>query len=284
MSSKIDPIDKIRSLALALVIAAGAGFTAATATADDLPKAEDLIRKHIEATGGEKAQLKLKNRRVIGTFSMPMQGLTGKIKGYGAEPNKFRVTVDLGDMGTIDRGSDGETIWENTLMTGARIMSGAEREMMVRETDFHALLNWKKHFKSVQTNAVEEVEGKTAFVVVAVPNSGTEETWYFDKASGLLVKTKSVVPTQMGELPLENTISDYREVDGTKMSFKTVQIIMGMQQVMTVQTVEHNVKLDSDTFALPEEIQALKKAAAQPKEPKAEPGTQPQKPEEKTTP
>ena len=282
MIRKIHSIDKVRSLVLTLVIAAAAGFT--TAAADELPKAEDLIRKYIEATGGEKAQLKLKNRRVVGTFSMPMQGLKGQIKGYGAEPNKFRVTVDLGDMGTIDRGSDGETIWENTLMTGARIMSGEEREMMVRETDFHALLNWKKHFKSVQTTAVEEIEGKPAFVVVAVPNSGKEETWYFDKASGLLVKTKSVVPTQMGELPLENTISDYREIDGTKISFKTVQLIMGMQQVITLETVEHNVKLDSDTFALPETIQALKKAAAEPKEPEEEAGTKPKEPEEKTTP
>lgn len=244
-----------------LLILATASVLAPMAAAGELPKAEDLINKQIKALGGEKALRKIKNRVVDGKFEIASQGLSGKAHIIGAAPNQFRATIELGEMGTIQRGASGETAWEVSMMMGARLLEGGERDMLLRESDFYSNINWKKHYKSARTDRAEDVAGKPAYVVVVTPNSGKDESWYFDKKTGLLVKTESVIATQMGEIPMINLISDYRVVDGIKLPFKSAQQIMGMEQVLTIEKVEQNAKLAPDAFTLPDDIKALVKDA-----------------------
>ena len=61
----------------------------------------------------------------------------------------------------------------------------------------------------------------------------------------------------MGEVPIEVIPADFKEVDGIKMPFKATQKVLTQEIVIKFDTVEQNVDLPKDTFALPAEIKAL---------------------------
>ena len=82
---------------------------------------------------------------------------------------------------------------------------------------------------------------------------------YFEKESGLLHRIDTAAETEMGRIPVEAYLSDYREQDGIKLSFKTVIKILGQERVFTTTSIEHNVEMSSGIFDIPEDIKALQK-------------------------
>ena len=94
------------------------------------------------------------------------------------------------------------------------------------------------------------------------PRDGQPETRYYDKTSGLLVRTSMIMKTEMGEIPAESSVSDYRKVDGVLMPFLVKQKVLGQEFTVTLQSVKNNVEIPKERFALPEDVKAL---AEQPK-------------------
>ncbi len=95
-------------------------LTAARA-ADDLPKAETILDKFIEVTGGKAAYEKHHTEISKGTFSMPAMNIKGEAVSYHAEPNKTLTEIDLGSMGKMRDGSDGTVYWMSFAMTGPHV-------------------------------------------------------------------------------------------------------------------------------------------------------------------
>ena len=95
------------------------------------------------------------------------------------------------------------------------------------------------------------------YVQVMTPKLGPEQTAFFDKESGLIVKTTATIDSAMGKVPIESFAMDFREVDGIMISFRAEVEIMGGKRTMTWTSVEHNVDLPAGIFDLPEPIKAL---------------------------
>ena len=70
-------------------------FAAAVFAADDLPKAETILDKYVDATGGKAAYAKVKSDISTGTMSMAAMGLSGKLTMYGAAPAKRLMEVTI---------------------------------------------------------------------------------------------------------------------------------------------------------------------------------------------
>jgi hypothetical protein len=70
-------------------------------------------------------------------------------------------------------------------------------------------------------------------------------------------KTTTIVVSQMGELPMEVSIADYKEFDGVLMPTKLTQKVAGQELTMTVQSVKVNQEIPPDRFELPAEIKTL---------------------------
>lgn len=76
-----------KALSLAgTILLLGAGLAAAPLLADDheLPSAEEIRARHIDAVGGEKALRAHTSRTVKGTFEMPAMGMSGPTTSYAA--------------------------------------------------------------------------------------------------------------------------------------------------------------------------------------------------------
>ena len=92
------PMTRIRLTGMILPALLLAGLCAASAhaqPAEKLPKAEALLDKYVEVTGGKAAYDKLNNRVSKLTFEIAAQGLKFAVTSYGARPNKLYTVMVL---------------------------------------------------------------------------------------------------------------------------------------------------------------------------------------------
>lgn len=228
--------------------------------ADDAPTVDQIMDKYIEATGGKANYEKIKNTHTKGTLEFPAAGLKGTVSVYVADPIKLYSETELEGVGVIKNGTDGETAWEVNPLTGARIMTAAERDGFLRSAALHSELKWKEMYEKSELKGTEEVDGKLCYKVVFSPKegAGSPETKYFDKQSGLLTKVTATVNSPMGDIATESYPTNYQEVDGLKLPFKTTQKVLTQEIVITIDSVKFNVEIPKDKFDLPAEIKTLK--------------------------
>jgi outer membrane lipoprotein-sorting protein len=249
-----------RPLRTALVLSAALAMTALRASADDpLPKAEEVLDKYVEATGGKAAYEKLKNRVAKGTMEIVGAGLKGKLVAYQAPPNKMRTEVEFENLGKIVEGSDGNVVWEVNPITGDRAIEGDEKAEKLLHNTFNGELRWKEMYAKAECTGVEDVNGKPAYKVVLTPKpgAGKPSTEFYDKASHLQVKSLTTAKTPMGELEVEMFPSDYKKVDDVLIAHKVTQKLLTQEIAITMTEIKHNVDLPPDTFKVPDAIKPL---------------------------
>ena len=131
-----------RSLLRTNVIIAAALLAAIASpclAAADLPKAETILDKYIEATGGKAAYQKLHSQIASGIFEMSAAGIKGAVTSYRAEPDLAYTEVVLEGIGKITDGSDGKVAWANSAMQGPHVKDGAERAQAMQAARFNEI-------------------------------------------------------------------------------------------------------------------------------------------------
>ncbi len=228
--------------------------------AADLPAAETIIDKFIDASGGLKAWEGHTTMKATGTLTMPAMGISGKLESWRQAPNMSRTLITSDAFGTIDEGFDGTVSWESSMMSGSKVKDGAELALAKRMSEFNPWAVWKDYYQSATTLGLVTVEEVECYEVEMVPNEGEgePEQGFFAVDSGLLVKTSMVMVNDMGRITVDSFISDYRDVEGILTPFLARQVLMGMQEmIITFETQEFDVEIPEGTFVMPDEIKAL---------------------------
>ncbi|MCS7034001.1 MAG: hypothetical protein NZ561_08400 [Phycisphaerae bacterium] len=235
--------------------------TARRAGADEasaLPSAKEVIDRYVSLTGGRELFSSITSRKSTGTFEVPAAQMKGSLTVLQALPDLSLVTIDVPGIGQILRGSNAGVFWEISPMTGARILDEGEAEEARRQILFEADLNWEKYFESAETVGVQSVEGRPAYKVKLVAAAdGKVSHFYYDKETGLLVRTDTEVKLQGNSLPVTTYLGDYKDFNGVKLATTVRMELAGMEQVIRIESDEHNVKIDPQTFELPADIKAL---------------------------
>jgi len=241
----------------------GAGALAGIlAVAQPLPKAETILDRYVEVTGGKAAYEKHTRQTMMGTISFPEQGLSGKLTRYAMAPDKEYSVVELGPLGKIESGFNNGVAWEKSVILGPRVKTGEEREQAARAARFNEQLEWRKSFPKVETTGSETVNGEDCFRVVLEPASGKPETQYYSKKSGLLLKTAATAVSPMGEVAVEVEVSDYKNFDGILYPTKSKQKAGAQQMDINITAVTLDPAIAAELFELPPEIKALVAKAA----------------------
>lgn len=243
---------------IAIGVAVASSFTLARA-ADDLPKAETILDKYIEATGGKAAYEKHHSEISKGSFEMAAMGLKASMVSYHAEPDKTYTETDLGGMGKIREGSDGKVFWQLSAMMGPHVKEGTEKSQAELSSRFNAELHWRELFKDAKTVGVEKVDGKDCYSVTLTPAEGAPLTQCYDKESGLMVKQSMTVQSPMGEQAVNTFASDYRKEGDVLMPHKLKSSVAGQEVTITFESITFNADIPAETFAVPDEIKALLK-------------------------
>ena len=245
---------------LAALAACWSGLTnPARADEAELPTGEAIIKQYIEATGGKAARKSIHNRVTKGRFEIVGMGIEAPVTTYAAAPDKSYFLMESPSMGKYESGFDGEVAWEINTMQGARIKKGEERALAVREGTFYAELHWRELYEKAECVGVESVNDRPCYKVVMTPKEGKPETRYYDKETHLLVKLTMTAPTPMGDIPVEATPGDYKEVDGILIPHRAESMVFGQKRILVSESIEHNVEMPADRFELPEGVKVLLK-------------------------
>ena len=100
------------------------------------------------------------------------------------------------------------------------------------------------------------------YKVVLTPPQGNPTTQFYDKKSGLLIKTATTRSTQMGDIKAEVFADDYRKEGDIITAHKLTNKFANQEFQITVLSVEYNVDMPKDRFDMPDEIKALAKKSA----------------------
>jgi outer membrane lipoprotein-sorting protein len=223
------------------------------------PSVDDIIKRYVDVTGGEAAYKKITSRVLTAKMMMSGPGMEFKVVSTQKAPGKMLTVTSSEATGESKQGTDGDIVWEISQGTGERVLTGSEREDMLRRASIMADVTPRAFFETIELTGVEEVGGKDAYVLKMTPKSGESVTNYYDKESGLLVRTKMTLTHPMGKLEMTVNMSDYREVDGIRIPFRNETTVKGLpiKMDMTVEKVEHNTVIDDSIFAVPQEIKDL---------------------------
>lgn len=216
---------------------------------------DELMAKTIEAAGGEANWRKITSRVTVADIDLIHQGVTGTTISYAKFPNKSASETTMTAIGkTIAKGFeffDGTTGEEFFTFAPIEKYAGQKLEDAKLGSDFLSLLNWKTNYKTVEIKGMEKVGDEECFVVEFTPEKGTAAVEMYSTKTFLLMKRRGVIASSTSDQksPYSVTFSDYRDVDGIKLPFKSVNTNSSTGDVITiVKSVKHNVAIDDKVF------------------------------------
>jgi len=130
------------------------------------------------------------------------------------------------------------------------------------QADMTSPLHPETLIAAVETVEKTDFEGTPCYKLKVTTRWNEEYFEYFDVESGLMVGVERSQASPMGDVPTTTVLSDYKEFGGVLSPSKSVQRVMGMEQVITILDVSDMQREDS-LFAIPDEIKALMEPAEQ---------------------
>ncbi len=251
----------------AIVLIAGPGGHAVPGNLQEpetgMPAAEVILERYLRVTGGMAAYRNLHNVISRGTFQVIGTTIRGKYAAYEAEPNKTHTIFDFESREKDEQGTLGDLAWELSSSSGARILDGEEKVVALREATFNSMMNWRSIYRRVECDGTESVGEHVCYRLLLHPPVGKPLTQYFDRESGLLLKSYIMLDGPSGEIRSENLYDDYRKVNvGVLFAHKLVHRIANQEMVVILDSVRCNVDMAGDRFDPPPAVKALRPSSS----------------------
>ncbi|HEY0048015.1 MAG TPA: serine hydrolase [Pyrinomonadaceae bacterium] len=228
---------------------------------------DEVMTKAVNALGGEANWRKISSRETKYDIDFEHQGVKGTVTSYQKAPNLFASDTTFTALGkpiaTAYEYFDGTRGGDVTSFSPADTLTGQRLEDVKVENDFYGLLNWKSGLKSAEVARIDKLGDEEVYVVVIRPEKASEYTYFISTKTFLPLKKSGVIvsSTSSVKLPMSQTFSDYRAVDGVMIPYKTVTSTPTMGDVVSyVREVKHNVSIDDAKFKPKAEIDGKVKA------------------------
>jgi carboxyl-terminal processing protease len=227
-----------------------------SANDQDLPSGASVVARHVAAIGGADAIKAMSSMRATGVTELPAQNMRGTFEMLVARPVKSILRMELGGIGKAETGYNGAVGWMLDPMTGPSLVTGRQLDEIRNESHFDAVLHLPELVKSVATTARVPFDGRPAFKVHVVFNSGQQRDEFYDVETGLLLGVEGESQTPMGALPVKVMLREYRAFGALKHPGRLVQSAMGIEQHFVFQQYEYNT-LKPEVFDPPAIIRAI---------------------------
>lgn len=243
--------------ALSVAAAVAASFVPATATAQDLPAAKDLVARYVTAIGGRDALLQHTSIRSTGFFEMPAAGLKGDLRIVQSKDGRTSMRITVPGMGELAGGYDGTVGWSMNPMQGPRVLEGKELAQMQEDAGFLTLLRESPAIDSMSTVEQTTIGGEACYKVKVSYKSGRVSYDCYSVATGLMAGTISVQESSMGTLEVTTAMTDWKDFGGVRFATRMRQQAMGQEQILGVDAIEFDGVDDANAFLLPDAVKAV---------------------------
>lgn len=219
------------------------------AAAPALPAADQIIDKYIQAVGGAAAVDKVTSRVQKGTINFA--GRQFPVDIVCKEPGKRVSTVHTPGGDSITA-IDGRAGWVGS--PGGRPprdMDPQEVDAFTFDATLHLPTQLKKMFAQFRVRPAEKIGGHEVLQVIGLNAGKPPMRLFFDKESGLLVRSVRYADSPLGRNPTQVDYSDYRAQDGVTLPSKwTVARPLGRFTIQVTE-IQQNVPVDDSKFAKP---------------------------------
>ncbi len=209
---------------------------------------EELLKKHIEAIGGESAVMKIKDRVIEGKVSIfaGPQTIEGTFKRTEKFPNK-QVFIISTPVFSQEVYNDGKRVVQSG-MGGTRELTGDELKKAQESAHFNMLYRTAELGYKVTAKEKKMLKGRPVYVAELEQALNGKTILVFDAEDFMLISETRKQTTPQGEIDVTTTYSDFKPVDGVMQPFKIVQSL-GMADVQLVVTsIKQNVGVPDEEF------------------------------------
>ncbi|MDE0681797.1 MAG: pitrilysin family protein [Candidatus Poribacteria bacterium] len=222
----------------------------------DMAKAKEILAAAVEAHGGLEKLQAVKNAVMEIDISANSQAGPMQVdaKLYYFFPDKFRQDLKLpqGEMAYVYDGSAAYAMTPMGVQPIPPQMADAFKDSIFRETVW-LLANLSQNDIPIQYAGTEDVQGKPASILLIPQPSGEMLKVFVSDETHYVVKYAYREASQGVVANRENLMDDYRDVDGVKIAYHTVQNIDGqLFSEGRVKGVTLNAELDASLFQEPE--------------------------------
>jgi len=212
---------------------------------------DQVFAKYIQALGGAQKVAALTSFTARGTYGgFNTGGADIPIEVNAKAPNQRMQIVRAPDAENV-KTYNGQKAWVSEgwrplplmELTGGNL-EGARIEALTLfpATIKDSFTGWQAGTATIDDKPIQVLQGRSAGQPLPV-------NFYFDE-SGLLVRTVRWNRTPVGTVPTQMDFSDYRDVAGVKMPFKTVITWTDGQNTIMLSQIQANVPIDAARFAM----------------------------------
>ena len=220
--------------------------------------AEQILDRYIQAIGGAAAAARLTSYTAKGTsegFDSDFEQVPMDV--YAKAPDRRAAVVHMraGDSTTTSAGREAWAAGPSDLtpvplislvgaaLEGARLDAQLAFPGQIKQV----LTNWRTGFPSLRIDGrpVDVIEGKTP--------AGSSVKLYFDKETGLLVRSVRYSTTAVGTVPISVVYSDYRDIPGlgVKLPYTWEVTWTNGRSTYKITSLQPNVAIDDARFVRP---------------------------------
>jgi hypothetical protein len=213
---------------------------------------EMITGKYIEFIGGEKNWTKVKTMITSGEYDYG--GISFPFKTYAMAPNRYKFIVESNGK-YYAQGFDGVKGWKIDVFkneTAPTILNGPEATSMANESSVElmdVIVRSKINGLKTAYSGTDSVRSHFCHRITLVEN-GMTDTLFFDTKSYELVMKKTLSKNaELQKAPLKIYYSDYRDIGGIKIPFKTIcesneQVIL----IITLNRATLDVPIEANEF------------------------------------
>lgn len=216
-----------------------------------LPAASEVLEKFVKSIGGRDALLKRKTRYQAGSVELSPMGLKGTMETFSRSDDRTFTKVTLAGVGDILDGYDGTTAWTVNPIQGSRVKEGRELMQAKRNSIFARETMVDKIYKTIIVRGIEKVGDRETYVLVASTDGLPDDVFYFDKDTGLLLRSDLISITPEGEQAIKTFYDDYRQIDGIKTAFKIRAVTPAFEINTVITEVKYGIPIENSKFVQP---------------------------------
>lgn len=210
--------------------------------------AKDVLDKYIEAIGGVRNIKMLKSLKMKMIGNVMGQEMIMDLSKTNSKRSAFVVTM----AGNVVQKQifDGQK-GKSSGMAGEKVIEGDEAKDLSFEAAMVEELAFLEEGLPLELIAVENINGRDAYIVEVTTPSGKALNRYYDTETGFLVRVSSPVKTSDGEMVLSTDFDAYKAYQGVYFATKIRQPInQQLKMDITLEEVLINPELDESIFVI----------------------------------
>ncbi len=221
--------------------------------------ADEIIKKHLKATGGEKAWSAVKSIKMVGEISA--QGQTMTMTNIRTSSGNFRVQMSAMGMDIVQLAYNGEYAWGMNMQTmGNEKKTGdeAENAKSTKKEFPNVFFNFKEKEFKAELLGTETINGEECYKLKINKGTKTQAGLPIDNVSTHYISTSTLYEIareeeqyspQMGSIKIKFIYGDFKEVNGLILPHTYTISQMG-QEIPVTFAYEINGEIDNSIFSM----------------------------------